>query len=140
MGGRACRKAQVGSGRSVRRSKGARFTSSQRRYARRIVLVTRIEGSAAALARVAALSDDLPDDVARHLDRGYGHVVQQKIENMLPLFYPDYLKELSVFETYQTSGKKQIYYAGDYMSHALLGGACRSGEDVAQAVIVDWAG
>jgi oxygen-dependent protoporphyrinogen oxidase len=83
--------------------------------------------------------NDLPDDVARQLDRGYGHVVQQKIENMLPLFYPGYLKELSVFETYQTSGKKQIYYAGDYMSHALLGGACRSGEDVAQAIILDWA-
>ena len=87
-----------------------------------------------------AIWNDLPDDVARHLELGYGHVVQQRIENMLPLFYPGYLKELSAFERYQTSGKKQIYYAGDYMSHALLGGACRSGEDVAQAVISDWGG
>ena len=85
-----------------------------------------------------AIWNDLPDDVTRYLDRGYGHVVQQKIENMLPLFYPGYLKELSAFESYQMRGKKQIYYAGDYMSHALLGGACRSGEDVAQAIIADW--
>ena len=87
-----------------------------------------------------AIWNDLPDDVARHLELGYGHVVQQRIENMLPLFYPGYLKAVSAFERYQTSGKKQIYYAGDYMSHALLGGACRSGEDVAQAVISDWGG
>ena len=87
-----------------------------------------------------AIWNDLPDDVARHLELGYGHVVQQRIENMLPLFYPGYLKELSTFERYQTSGKKLIYYAGDYMSHALLGGACRSGEDVAQAVISDGGG
>ena len=85
-----------------------------------------------------AIWNDLPDDVTRYLDRGYGHVVQQKIENMLPLFYPGYLQELSAFENYQMHGKKQIYYAGDYMSHALLGGACRSGEDVAQAIISDW--
>ena len=84
--------------------------------------------------------NDLPDDVARHLELGYGHVVQQRIENMLPLFYPGYLKKLSTFERYQTSEKKLIYYAGDYLSHALLGGACRSGEDVAQAVISDWGG
>ena len=86
-----------------------------------------------------AIWNDLPDDVTRYLDRGYGHVVQQKIENMLPLFYPGYLKELRVFESYQMRGKQQIYYAGDYMSHALLGGACRSGEDVAQAIMSDWA-
>jgi oxygen-dependent protoporphyrinogen oxidase len=85
-----------------------------------------------------AILNDLPDDVARLLDRGYGHVVRQRIKNMLPLFYPGYLKELSTFESYQMRGKKQIYYAGDYMSHALLGGACRSGEDVAQAIIADW--
>jgi oxygen-dependent protoporphyrinogen oxidase len=85
-----------------------------------------------------AILNDLPDDVARLLDRGYGHVVRQRIKNMLPLFYPGYLKELSTFESYQMRGKKQIYYAGDYMSHALLGGACRSGEDVAQAIITDW--
>jgi len=87
---------------------------------------------------LSAIWNDLPDDVARHLDLGYGHVVRQRIKNMLPLFYPGYLKELSAFETYQLRGKKQIYYAGDYMSHALLGGACRSGEDVAQAIISDW--
>ena len=79
--------------------------------------------------------DDLPDDIARHLDLYDGEIAQQRIENMLPLFYPGYLKELSTFERYQTSGTKRIYYAGDYMSHALLGGACRSGEDVAQAII-----
>ena len=84
--------------------------------------------------------NDLPDDVARHLEPGYGHVVQQRIQNMLPLFYPGYLKELSAFERYQTNSRKQIYYAGDYLSHALLGGACRSGEDIAQAVISNWSG
>jgi oxygen-dependent protoporphyrinogen oxidase len=85
-----------------------------------------------------AIWNDLPDDVARLLDLGYGHVVRQRTKNMLPLFYPGYLQELSVFENYQMHGKKQIYYAGDYMSHALLGGACTSGEDVAQAIISDW--
>jgi len=85
-----------------------------------------------------AIWNDLPDDAARHLDLGYEHVVQQKIKNMLPVFYPGYLKDLSRFVSYQTSGKKLIYYAGDYLSHALLGGACRSGEDVAQAIILDW--
>ena len=87
---------------------------------------------------LSGLWNDLPDDVARHLDLGYEQVVNQNIENMLPVFYPGYLKELSAFETYQTSGKKQIYYAGDYMSHALVGGACRSGEDIAQSIISGW--
>ncbi len=57
---------------------------------------------------------------------------------MLPLFYPGYLKELREFESYQMRGRKQIYYVGDYMSHALVGGACQSGEDIARAVISDW--
>tara|TARA_B100001123_G_C14385724_1_gene660753 strand:- start:148 stop:453 length:306 start_codon:yes stop_codon:yes gene_type:complete len=79
--------------------------------------------------------NELPDGIAKHLDLADGDIVQQRIENMLPLFYPGYLKELSAFEHYQTTGKKQIYYTGDYMSHALLGGACRSGEDVARTII-----
>ena len=70
-----------------------------------------------------------------HLDFAEGAIVQQRIGNMLRLFYPGYLKKLSAFEQYQASGKKQIYYVGDYMSHALLGGACQSGEEVAQAII-----
>ncbi len=84
--------------------------------------------------------NELPDDAARCLDLGYEQVVHQSIENMLPVFYPGYLKELSAFERYQTRGKNRIYYTGDYMSHALLGGACRSGEDVAQSIISAYAG
>ena len=83
--------------------------------------------------------DNLPDQIAGHLDLYDGEIAQQRIENMLPLFYPGYLKELNAFKQYQASGKKQIYYAGDYMSHALLGGACRSGEEVAQAIIAAYA-
>jgi len=83
--------------------------------------------------------DDLPDDIARHLDLYDGEITQQRIENMLPLFYPGYLKKLGAFEKYQVSGRKQIYYTGDYMSHALVGGACRSGEDVARTIITAYA-
>ena len=79
--------------------------------------------------------NDLSDGIGMHLDISDWEIVEQRIENMLQLFYPGYLKKLSAFEQYQGSGKKQIYYAGDYMSHALLGGACRSGEEVAQSII-----
>ena len=98
-------------------------------------LVMKLETGQALGGELPDVLDDLPDDIARHLDLYDGEITQQRIENMLPLFYPGYLKELSTFEKYQASGKKQIYYAGDYMSHALLGGACQSGEEVAQAII-----
>ena len=102
-------------------------------------LVMKLKTGEALVGELSDVLDNLPDNISKHLNLDDRDIVEQRIKNMLPLFYPGYLKVLSAFEEYQASGKKQIYYTGDYMSHALVGGACRSGEDVARTIITAYA-
>lgn len=66
------------------------------------------------------------------------HIVNQWIENMLPLFYPGYIGKLSAFLQYQENTRHRIYYCGDYLSQALLEGACLSGFRAAENIALHW--
>ncbi len=83
------------------------------------------------------IQEDLPADVMTFC-KSANAVVEQWIEHMLPVFYPGYLKKLKSFASYQADKRKHIYYAGDYMAQALVGGACRSGLEAAQTIIRHW--
>jgi len=75
----------------------------------------------------------LPD-----IDRRVMHVVNQWIPHKLPVFYPGYGKQVVQFLQWQQAHKQGVYFCGDWLSQPLLGGACRSGYEVAQTVIRNW--
>lgn len=68
------------------------------------------------------------------LDQELDYSVNQWIEHMLPVFYPGYITPLKRFVEYQHAGPQSIYYCGDYLSQALVGGACESGKRVAEEI------
>jgi len=72
----------------------------------------------------------LPDVDARVI-----HVANQWIANKLPVFYPGYGYEVVQFLQWQDAQPQRIYFCGDWLSQPLLNGACRSGFDVAAAMI-----
>lgn len=69
------------------------------------------------------------------LDQELDYSVNQWIEHMLPVFYPGYIAPLKQFIEHQRAGPQSIYYCGDYLSQALIGGACDSGKRVAELII-----
>lgn len=77
------------------------------------------------------------DDTRKHyaaLDQELDYSVNQWIEHMLPVFYPGYIAPLKQFIEYQSTGSQSVYYCGDYLSQALIGGACESGKRVAELI------
>ncbi|QIB67059.1 protoporphyrinogen/coproporphyrinogen oxidase [Kineobactrum salinum] len=68
------------------------------------------------------------------LERELDHTVSQWIEPMLPVFYPGYIASLRRFAEHQRGARQAIYYCGDYMAQALVGGACGSGRDIARLI------
>jgi oxygen-dependent protoporphyrinogen oxidase len=60
-----------------------------------------------------------------------GSVVNQWIDHMLPVFYPGFIKKIVKFQQYQEHAPRNIYYCGDYLSQALVEGACQSGNHTA---------
>lgn len=69
-----------------------------------------------------------------NLDQELDYSINQWIEHMLPVFYPGYITPLKKFVNYQNSSPQSIYYCGDYLSQALVGGACDSGKRVAEII------
>jgi protoporphyrinogen/coproporphyrinogen III oxidase len=65
-------------------------------------------------------------------------IVNQWIENKIPYFYPGYIKKVTKFQGYQNGSPRRIYYCGDYLSQALLEGACQSGNHVADNITKHW--
>ncbi len=85
----------------------------------------------------AALGAEQPEE----LDRFSSAVVckfEQWIEHMLPIPYPGYIHSLSTFLAYQSRRRRRIYYVGDYMAQALIGGACRSGMAAVENIHHHW--
>ncbi len=64
--------------------------------------------------------------------------VHQRIESMLPLPYPGYLAALKDFRHAQAAAPQRLYFAGDYLSMALVGGACASGQRTASTILSHW--
>ena len=65
-------------------------------------------------------------------------VINQWIENMLPVFYPGYIKKIAEFQLHQEALPHGVYYCGDYLSQALVEGACQSGRHVAETISSHW--
>lgn len=89
----------------------------------------------------AAMQDLVIDDVRKQfqqLDNSLDYSVTQWIEHMLPVFYPGYISLVNSFKEQQQASPQAIYYCGDYLSQALVGGACASGKNVATQIIKDW--
>ena len=69
------------------------------------------------------------------LDEEIDYSVNQWIEHMLPVFYPGYINLMKNFVSQQEAQRQNIYYCGDYLSQALVGGACSSGKRTAETII-----
>ena len=65
--------------------------------------------------------------------------VNQWIPSMLPIPYPGYIATLKKFRIEQASQPRKVYFAGDYLGTALVGGACASAGDTAQLIKSHWA-
>jgi oxygen-dependent protoporphyrinogen oxidase len=69
------------------------------------------------------------------LDQDLVGVREQWIESMLPEWYPGYVRKVAALLEHQASRKRPIYFAGDYLAHSYVGGACASGRDAAKRII-----
>ena len=78
------------------------------------------------------IQDSLPDAVIQRW-------VNQWIPSMLPMPYPGYIATLEAFRRAQDSTPRRIYFAGDYLGTALVGGACASGVEAAKTITSHWA-
>ncbi|WP_342130278.1 protoporphyrinogen/coproporphyrinogen oxidase [Hydrogenophaga sp. OTU3427] len=66
------------------------------------------------------------------------HRHNQWIAHKLPSFYPGYLARVRDFLAWQASRPQRLYLCGDYLSQALLNGACASGQDTADLIARHW--
>jgi oxygen-dependent protoporphyrinogen oxidase len=65
--------------------------------------------------------------------------VNQWIPSMLPVPYPGYVAKLASFRAQHESTQRRVYFAGDYLATALVGGACASGLKTAGLITEHWA-
>lgn len=72
------------------------------------------------------------------IDKNIDAIANQWIPHKLPIPYPGYGKIVDRFLSAQASSKQDIYYCGDYLSQALVTGACESGINVADLVRKHW--
>lgn len=84
------------------------------------------------------------DELSRHIATAVPGVaierwVNQWIPSMLPLPYPGYVAKLASFRAEHASAQRRIYFAGDYLATALVGGACASGFKTAGLITEQWA-
>jgi oxygen-dependent protoporphyrinogen oxidase len=65
--------------------------------------------------------------------------VNQWIPSMLPVPYPGYIARLKKFRTEQAAHPRKVYFVGDYLGTALVGGACANASETAQLIKSHWA-
>lgn len=81
----------------------------------------------------ADLRREYPD-----IDAQIDGVLNQWIEYKLPVPYPGYARRVRDFRKEQAKEPRRIYFCGDYLSQALVTGACRSGMDTAALIATHW--
>jgi oxygen-dependent protoporphyrinogen oxidase len=64
-------------------------------------------------------------------------VHERWLEDMLPEFYPGYIRGLLAFRGAHEK-PSDLYFAGDYLAHAHTGGACASGREAARKIVAHW--
>jgi oxygen-dependent protoporphyrinogen oxidase len=84
------------------------------------------------------------DELSRHVEAVVPGAtierwVNQWIPSMLPVPYPGYVATLASFRAQQDSMPRRVYFAGDYLATALVGGACASGLKTADVITDHWA-
>ena len=96
-------------------------------------------------ARLGGLDNaQLLEDLEQHIGETLpGAAIQrwvnQWIPSMLPVPYPGYVATLAAFRREQNTTPARIYFAGDYLGTALVGGACASGVEAAKTITSHWA-
>ncbi len=75
----------------------------------------------------------IPDLDARLLHRH-----NQWIPHKLPSFHPGYLAGVRTYLDWQGRQRRRLYLCGDYLSQALLNGACASGDETAARITDHW--
>lgn len=96
-------------------------------------------------AQAQGLSGDLDrligDEVRARvpgLDARLQHRHNQWIAHKLPTFYPGYLARVRAYLDWRAGQPQRLYLCGDYLSQALLNGACASGQQAADLVTAHW--
>lgn len=109
------------------------------------LLYCQLTPEAAHEAMAAGLTGDLDrligDEVRErvpHLDERLLHRHNQWIACKLPTFYPGYLARVRAYLAWQASRPQRLYLCGDYLSQALLNGACASGQATADLIAAQW--
>lgn len=74
------------------------------------------------------------------LQQDVDDVFEQWIEHMLPIPYPGYASAVSRFEARVDAVRSRVVYCGDYLSQALVTGACESGARAADRLSRQWLG
>ncbi|MDB5364190.1 MAG: FAD-dependent oxidoreductase [Rhodospirillales bacterium] len=59
----------------------------------------------------------------------------QWIDPMLPVPYPGYLRHVAGFRAWQAAAPRTLYFCGDYLHQALVGGAAASGRAAAELLL-----
>jgi len=72
------------------------------------------------------------------LERDMVEIHSQWWDDMLPAYYPGYIRALASFLEAQAPRKSRVYFCGDYLGHAHTGGACASGRRTAETIIRHW--
>jgi len=72
------------------------------------------------------------------LDAQVTEAHEQWWDEMLPAFYPGYIRKMARFLESHEVSKREVVFCGDYLSHAHTGGACASGRRAARNLIAHW--
>lgn len=72
------------------------------------------------------------------LDAHVTEAHEQWWDEMLPAFYPGYVRGMARFLEAHEASKHELVFCGDYLSHAHTGGACASGRRAARKLSAHW--
>ncbi len=72
------------------------------------------------------------------LEQDMYDVVEQWIEEMLPLWQVGYTRAMTAFLARQETTPRTLYFCGDYLSHSHTGGAVASGRRLAKQIAKQW--
>jgi oxygen-dependent protoporphyrinogen oxidase len=65
-------------------------------------------------------------------------VVISSRDDMVVYIPVGFVRELAAFSRAQESSRRRLYFAGEYLGHAHIGGACASGRTVARTILRHW--
>jgi oxygen-dependent protoporphyrinogen oxidase len=85
-------------------------------------------------AFVRPLAREMYPELDAHVTEAH----EQWWDEMLPAFYPGYIRRMARFLESHEASIHDLVFCGDYLSHAHTGGACASGRRAARNLIARW--